>query len=369
MLTALLPILWIAACGEGPALAPTQADDLGDPMTLAAMGEKGRRSVTADTPRGILGNSLPGGWRPFADDSPWNTPIPADAATHPSSDLVIGFMASEKGFIRASREYTIPVWIVDTERMEMPIVRSDRIYDDWDADRDGWSDVGAPLHPSMWWEATSDGHICVLDPARNLAWEMSRFDWLSDGTPTCTTFNVWDLTGAGHGDHNEGDRWQLRGGRGSGFPLIAGLVRPEEVRAGEIRHALVFTFSEVRMSDEGWDMFVAPPACRGDGNMVGDQYPIEGMRLQLNPELTESDFDEWGLTEEAKVMARALQTYGMYLCDRGGDMAIQVQLLSDRPALHRSRWEDRLPGFFKSIEKIRTDQFRVVDQGEVVVKD
>ncbi|HMB67857.1 MAG TPA: hypothetical protein VKU85_01055, partial [bacterium] len=123
------------------------------------------------------------------------------------------------------------------------------------------------------------------------------------------------------------------------------------------------------MSEEGWDMFMAPPACRGDGDHVGEQYPIEGMRFQLNPALTEDDFDEWGLTEEARVLARALQTYGMYLCDRGGDMAVQMQLLGDRPSLHRNRWEDRLPGFFKSIEKIHTDQFRIVDEGEPVIKD
>jgi hypothetical protein len=220
----------------------------------------------------------------------------------------------------------------------------------------------------MWGEPTGDGHICIIDPLREIAWEMSRFSWTGD-SPECTTFNIWDLSGSGHGDHNEGERWQTRGGRGSGFPIIAGLVRPEEVEAGEIRHALVFTFSSCRMSASGDDMFLAPPACRGDGQSVGSQYPIEGMCFQLDPALDNGDFDAWGLSPEARIVARALQTYGMYLSDRGGNWALQAQLLDEDPAVHRAKWEARLPGFYSSIERIPSDAFRIVELGaEEVVK-
>lgn len=116
-------------------------------------------------------------------------------------------------------------------------------------------------------------------------------------------------------------------------------------------------------------MFIAPPACRADGKDVGEQFPIEGMCFQLDPALTERDFDSWGLTPEARVVARALQTYGMYLGDRGGNWAVQVQLLSENPAEHRARWEERLPGLYRAIERIPTAAFRIVDRGgEVVVK-
>ena len=378
VMTSLLALLLMTACGEEPMMAPVQDD------AVASSADDG--STTSDTrqPSGngvlgpnqgvsgaILGNSLPGTWRPFSDDSPWNTPIPSNAPTHSNSAQIIAGMAAEKSFIRPSREYTIPVWVVRSERMERVRVRSDKIYDLWDSDRDGWTDQGAPLSPTMWEEPTSDAHICVVDPVLGLSWEMSRYAWDDPSSfPTCTTYNVWDLSGPGHGDHNEGQRWQLRGGRGSGFPIIAGLVRPEEIQAGEIRHALVFTYSHIRMSEQGWDMFIAPPACRGDGDVIGEQYPIEGMRLQLDPSFTEDDFDDWGLTEEAKIVARALQRYGMYLGDRGGDMVFQVQLMHPRPSRHRHEWERVAPNFFKSVEKIRTEWFRIVDTGgEVVVKD
>jgi hypothetical protein len=220
----------------------------------------------------------------------------------------------------------------------------------------------------MWPEQTSDAHICIIDPYVGIAWEMSRFSWEGEH-PQCTTFNLWNLRLNGYGDPRQGNRWQTRGGRGSGFPLIAGLLRPEEVESGEIRHPLVFTFSEIRRGDNGGDLFQWPPACRSDGERTGTQYPIEGMLVQLDPSANESDFNDWGLTPEARIVARALQKYGMYLCDRGGDMKIQVQLLSKDTDEHRDLWDGQFPGIYNSVEDIPTDRLRVVHTGAPTVKD
>ena len=316
----------------------------------------------------VIGNTMPGSWRPFEDSSPWNTPIPADAPTHPDSDSIIAYANARAQNLSYSRSYTIPMWVVDARQIAPVTVRSDRIFDWWDVDRDGWSDVGVPITRSMWQEQTQDGHICIVDPTSGIAWEMSRFDWPEGGPPQCTTFNLWSLHESGYGNPNEGDRWGTRGGRGSGFPLIAGLLRPEEVEAGEIRHALTFTFSGVRMGSNGEAMFIWPPACRGDGNVTGEQYPVEGMRFQLDPDATDADFDSWGLSAEARIVARALQTYGMFLGDRGGDMKIQLQLLAKDSDEHRRLWDERFPGFYRAIEGIPTNRLRVVYTGEPTLK-
>jgi len=196
------------------------------------------------------------------------------------------------------------------------------------------------------------------------------FKALKDGTPTCSTFNVWDLTGSGTGaPHYEGWRWQTRGGRGSGFPLIAGLIRPEEILTGEIRHAMVFTFSHNRKPAAGPNAQIfIPPACRSDGQYTGAEYPIEGMRFQLDPTLTGTDFDRWGLNREGKALAQALQRYGMFLGDNGGAMALQPQLLGPTRQLHRRRWEAAVPGFYENVKRIPTRCFRVVYTGEPIVK-
>jgi len=212
----------------------------------------------------------------------------------------------------------------------------------------------------MFGENTPDGHISIVDPFKKLAWEMSRYTGIVNGVIDCSTFNIWDLTGKGVGDGNEGVRWRARGGRGSGFPIIAGLIRPEELAAGEIRHALIFTFSKNRRGQ------YLPPAARTDGKFAGSQYPMEGMLLQLDPALTDSDFDRWGLNREGKILARALQRYGMYNGDNGGAMALQVQLLHSSKREHRAIWESRFSGFYKNVKKIPTDRFRVIYTGEPV---
>lgn len=357
MILALLAVL-LPACG----------DDAAGPDRASIEGDVDIASDSRSTD-GVLGNSLPGYWRPFHSGSPWNTPIAPDARTHPDSDLIIGHMVSRQDRLGFSRSYIPPVWVVDATRIAPVAVRSDVIFDWWDVGRDGWSDVGVPLTREMWPEQTSDGHITIVDPAWGVAWEMSRFEWPEGGPPTCTTFNIWTLRGPGYGNPNEGWRWGTRGGRGAGFPVIAGLLRPEEVEYGEIRHALVFTFTEVRRAEDGSDMFLWPPACRADGEHVGRQYPIEGMLFQLDPAATDADFDDWGLSADARTVARALQTYGMYLGDRGGDMKIQVQLLSKDTSEHRAMWDDRLPGIYRSIERIPTNRLRIVYTGEPTVKD
>lgn len=358
LLAALLP-----ACSEGPVGPGTSGEDIPIVPTDRLVPDGGDGG-----PDATIGNSLPGGWRPFLASSPWNTPIPSNAQKHPSSDTIVSYMASQSSRLHFARSYTIPVWVVASEQLDHVKVRSDRIFDFWDRDRDGWSDVGVPMTREMWPEQTSDGHLCIIDPVLGKAWEMSRFTWADGQPPRCTTFNIWDLSGRGYGDHNEGSRWQTRGGRGSGFPEIAGLLRPEEIEAGDIRHALVFTFSEVRCGSGGDAMFIQPPACRADGTVEGSQYPIEGMRFQLDPAAGDREFTSWGLSSEARMVARALQTYGMYLCDRGGDMKLQVQLLAKTESEHIRLWNERSGNLYSAIERIPTDRLRIVYTGEPIIK-
>ena len=88
------------------------------------------------------------------------------------------------------------------------------------------------------------------------------------------------------------------------------------------------------------------------------------MLFQLNPELSDEDFDQWGLSVSAKVVARALQRYGMYLCDNGGSMALQLQLLDKRTEVNRQKWDALAPELYSSTNKIPTGQLRLIHTGE-----
>jgi hypothetical protein len=337
-------------------------------LSAAPQNGSTRQNVAADGTNampGILAN-LPGSWRPFNDSSPWNTPIDPGVKIHRDSALIMRTVQQYAAHVRFGRVYIPPVWVVDATRVPLVRVHSNMIFDRWDKNHAGLSDVGVPVTSAMYAEPTKDGHIIVVDPQKNTAWEMSHFQ-AANGAPICTTFNIWDLNGSGVANPDEGVRWWARGGRGSGFPIIAGLLRPEELQSGEIRHALVFTFPKNRKADNGKQMFI-PPAARGDGKELGREYPIEGMRLQLDPSLTARDFDRWGLTRDAKVVARALQRYGMYDGDNGGAMAIQIQLLAPTPEESSAKWDRAFPDLFKSIEKIPTDRFRVLYTGPPTIR-
>ncbi len=319
--------------------------------------------------KAILGNSLPGTWRAFKRDSPWNRVIPSSARVHRDSDRIMAEIRAETNHVYLVDRYSMPIWVVNSDNVPGVRVRSDHIFDFWDQDYDGWTDVEVPVTAEMWAEPTNDGHIVILDPFKRMSWEMSTFERRGDGTFYCSTFNIWELDGSGVGDPSQGYRWGARGGRGSGFPIIAGLIRPEELEAGEIRHALVFSYRRNRKADNGGDIFLWPPACRSDGKYKGSQYPIEGMLFQLDPSLDERDFDRWGLNRESRIVARALQKYGMYLGDNGGALALMPQLLGPTKEEHLRKWERLFPGFYDNIERIPSDRFRIVETVGPTLKD
>ncbi len=303
----------------------------------------------------IIGISLPGDWRPFSDDSPWNTPIKPNPVIHPKSGIIMQRITRTVPNIRFGNTFLPALWVVNQDNMEKHITAGTATpFDIWDPDNDRVTEVPAPVNDSMWGEQTADGHISIVDPIYGILWEMSRFRGIFNNFINCSTFNIWDLTGPGVGDPNEGLRAKARGGRGSGFPVIAGLIRPEEIRSGEIRHALCFTFDSVKRND------IYYPACRSDGKSDLFDAPAEGMLFQLNPELSDADFDKWGLSPGARIVARALQKYGMYLCDCGGPMALQLQLHDKDVNISRQKWDEEAPGLYETIKHIPTSQFRLL---------
>jgi hypothetical protein len=99
--------------------------------------------------------------------------------------------------------------------------------------------------------------------------------------------------------------------RGAGVPYLAGLTRPWEISQGQIDHALAFGY------DYPANEFVYP-ATSTDGLGTFPPDLPEGARLQLDPTLTDSDFDTWGLDSVGKIIAHALQDYGMIVVDNSG---------------------------------------------------
>lgn len=140
---------------------------------------------------------------------------------------------------------------------------------------------------------------------------------------------------------NQDDFWTCAGGRGAGVPVIAGIVRPEEL-----------------------ELAVSPS---GDGKIhhaLGNEYPIEGMLFQLKSTFNVSSIQN----PYGRVIARTLKTYGAVLVDGGGgnSMSFNLQNLFTDAKTNRDVWEERFPGFYNSITVIRPSDFRVVNTPETL---
>ncbi len=101
--------------------------------------------------------------------------------------------------------------------------------------------------------------------------------------------------------------------RASGFAFSQGVIWPQELISDSIPHALAFSYPFTKSGGP------VPPATESDGlTNAPDALPI-GARLQLDPAL---NLDSLTLTTYEKTIARAMQKYGLFLVDTGGESGI-----------------------------------------------
>jgi hypothetical protein len=171
---------------------------------------------------------------------------------------------------------------------------------------------------------------------------------------TCMLYETWDTTFTGPGWRcGAGAKWDLRSGaprpsgwtsaNAAGLPELAGLVRYDEVAAGEILHALNFTST---VTGEGW----VAPATHGQGTSGNSAAPVLGMRARLR-----ADFDRSKFHGQARVILDALARYGMFLTDVGTDFVMGGSSDKRFDAVDLDQLK-RVPG----------DAFEFLDTGAVV---
>jgi hypothetical protein len=97
------------------------------------------------------------------------------------------------------------------------------------------------------------------------------------------------------------------GATATGFPLIAGLIRMDELARGRIDHALAISIPGARAGVFAW------PAQRTDGTLVSDDALPEGAHLRLDPAL---DIAALRLPAPTRAIAVAAQRYGLIVRDR-----------------------------------------------------
>jgi len=129
----------------------------------------------------------------------------------------------------------------------------------------------------------------------------------------------------------------------AGLPIFPGLVRYDEVLAGEIRHALRFTVARSRRA-------YVHPARHWASSSTDPSLPPMGMRVRLK-----ASFDTSGYPHDARVILEALKRYGMIVADNGSNWFISG--VSD------PRWD---PAIFDAFRSVHGSDFEVVRMGTIV---
>ena len=249
-------------------------------------------------------DSMPGAcWRPYADTSPFNTPIPATAPADPRSAAIVsrilGFGAADHlavGTADTTSDWSHPTY---SSKSTDPVFTL-RCKEPWGTCATEGMQIRVPdaARPA----GGSDAHLTVVDQASGWEYDM----WAVSSKPR----------GGGVLEFGWGGRTRIDGdGRNAGataahFGLGAGIIRAQELAAGQINHAL---FMVINCSSGS---YVYPALGSGRACASTSEAPPMGSRLQLN--MSAAQIDALAVPAWKKTILKAMATYGMYFGDTGG---------------------------------------------------
>ena len=266
-----------------------------------------------------------GACRVFPEDNPWNQDI-SEAPVDTSHDYIgsLGSMTLWPDF-GGDGQYGIPYVSVPFSQPLVPIS-----FDEPDE-----SDPGpypTPLDAPV--EGGGDRHVLALRQG------------------DCKLFELYAAQREGSGWHAySGAVWDLRSNAlrpdgwtsadAAGLPMLPGLARRDEADAGLIRHALRITVPTTQRA------YIHPATHWASSNTDPDEPPM-GLRVRLK-----ASYDISHLRGQARVVARALQTYGALVADNAGSPRVYISGAVD------TGWVDEDLGGLKAIpasalEAVRT---------------
>jgi hypothetical protein len=270
----------------------------------------------------------------FPADNPWNQRVDDDPVD-PRSDQYMAAMNAGSRTLHpdfgGNGEYGIPWVAVTSAQPKVPVT--------FDYSED--SDPGPyPIPPDAPIEGGSepwgDRHVLVVDRDACLLYE---------------TFDSWPL-GGGPWRAGSGAIFDLRSNAlrplyltsadAAGLPILPGLIRHDEVKAGRIEHALRFTVARTQRG------FVHP-ATHFASNHTDPNLPPMGLRVRLK-----AGYDISGFGPTAKVVLTALREYGMFLADNGADWFITGEA--------NKAWDD---AEIEELSRVPASAFEAVSHGAV----
>jgi hypothetical protein len=185
-------------------------------------------------------------------------------------------------------------------------------------------------------EGGSDRHALMVERGTCRLYELYAARW-NGGDPRAGSGAIWDL------DSNRMRPATWTSADAAGLPILAGLVRWDEVKAGLIAHAIRFTVGCTT------DDFIWP--ARHEAGVSDPDCPPMGARFRLR-----SDVDLSGFSPKATVILRAMQRYGLLLADNGSDWYFQGTV--------DAHWRD---GLLDQLKSVPASAFEAVDESACMV--
>ncbi len=311
----LATVLLIACGGSGTSTAPSKT---------------GPEAGAPQPSGGSLGGKLV-----FPADNPWNRDVSHDPADPGSAAMVssCGATASlhpDFGTVYDGAPNGIPYIVVHSGQATVPATFN------YASESDPGPypiPLDAPIEGGS--ASTGDRHVIVVDVD---AWKLYELYDAHPGSSSWTAGSgaVFDLSS----DALRPAGWTSADA--AGLPIFPGLVRYDEVVAGNIAHALRMTCPHTRSG-------YVSPARHQAGNGTDPSLPPMGARFRLR-----ASVDISGFSPQVQVILTAMKKYGLFLADNGSPFYI-----SGAPD---SRWND---DDLHNLSKLHGSDFEVVQMGPV----
>lgn len=263
-------------------------------------------------------------------DNVWNTPIDT-LPVHANSSAWIAAIGADTGFHMdfgsgkwEGNDIGIPYNVVNAS--QEPNYTFNFLYDDE-------SDAGPyPIAANSRIEEGNDHHLITLDQE------------------TCILYEIYNATRNNGWVGDSGAIWNLKSNAlrpigwtsadAAGLPILPGLVRYDEIAAGEIKHALRFTVEQS-------NSYIWPGSHLTDGTPgeLTNQPPM-GARFRLKADYDISRFDP-----KLQVILKAMKTYGIINADNGSSWFVS--------GVPDSRWDNEL---LSQLGRLQGSAFEAVDE-------
>jgi hypothetical protein len=254
----------------------------------------------------------PSSSRPFSPDSVWNRALAPDAALDVRSVAYVDALnrqVRDTGAWINTTSWSTPVYTVAADQPTVEVKP-----DGWAQSSPLLTSAGqqVPIPAGAQPAAGTDQHMVVWQPATDTMWEFWRASRQVDGWHASWGGRM-DRVSASPGYFTTPADW---GATATSLPLLGGLIRPDELAAGHIDHALAIAIPQSRASWSSW------PAQRTDGTVNDENAIPEGARFRLDPTL---DLSAMPMTPLVRMLAQAAQRYGIVVRDRAGDVTFYAE--------------------------------------------